>query len=69
LVQTPQVFRLSLLQKAYQSAYRPEFTDDASVVESIGHAVALVEGNTENIKLTYPIDIIVAQTLLLNKLQ
>lgn len=65
LVQTPQVFQADLLQKAYQAAYRPEFTDDASAVEHIGAAITLVEGNTENIKLTYPSDIAIAKALLL----
>lgn len=65
LVQTPQTFQISILQKAYQVAYRPEFTDDASVVENIGQAITLVEGNTENIKLTYPSDIAIAKALLL----
>lgn len=64
LVQTPQVFNASLLKKAYQSAFRPEFTDDASVVEYEGATVTLVEGNTENIKITHPSDISIAETLL-----
>ncbi len=64
LVQTPQVFQVDLLQKAYQAAYRPEFTDDASVVEYMGRTIVMVEGNTENIKLTYPSDIAIAKTLL-----
>jgi len=57
LVQTPQTFRISLLKDAYQQLYTPFFTDDASVVESLGKSVHLVEGNRENIKITTPADI------------
>lgn len=52
LVQTPQVFQTALLRQAYNQEYNNGFTDDASVVESIGHGIALVEGNRENIKIT-----------------
>lgn len=64
LVQTPQTFRASLLRRAYEQPYRETFTDDASVVEALGHAVHLVEGNRENIKLTTPFDLVVARALL-----
>ncbi len=64
LVQTPQTFRASLLRNAYEQPYCDAFTDDASVVEALGHAVHLVEGNRENIKLTTPYDLVVAQALL-----
>ena len=64
LVQTPQVFDAALLHAAYACDYNPSFTDDASVVEAYGHAVHLVEGNRENIKLTTPFDMIVAEALL-----
>jgi len=57
LVQTPQAFHVSLLKEAYQQAYIPSFTDDASVVEAMGKPVRLVEGNRENIKITTPADI------------
>ncbi len=63
LVQTPQVFSISLLKEAYKQEYTPEFTDDASVVEAMGVSVSLVEGNRENIKLTTPFDLIVANAL------
>ena len=63
LVQTPQVFSISLLKEAYKQEYTPEFTDDASVVETMGASVSLVEGNRENIKLTTPFDLIVANVL------
>lgn len=67
LVQTPQTFRASLLRRAYEQPYSNTFTDDASVVESLGEAVHLVEGNRENIKLTTPFDLIVAQALVRQK--
>ncbi len=63
LVQTPQTFRTSLLRRAYEQPFCEAFTDDASVVEALGHAVHLVEGNRENIKLTTPYDLIVAKAL------
>ena len=63
LVQTPQTFRAPLLRRAYGQPFCEAFTDDASVVEALGHAVHLVEGNRENIKLTTPFDLIVARAL------
>jgi len=63
LVQTPQVFRADLLRRAYAQPFREQFTDDASVVESLPHPVALVEGNRENIKLTTPYDLKIAEHL------
>lgn len=57
LVQTPQVFRTELLRMAYQQDFRPQFTDDASVVEALGHGIALVAGNRENIKITTKADL------------
>ncbi|MGN0036335.1 MAG: 2-C-methyl-D-erythritol 4-phosphate cytidylyltransferase [Bacteroidaceae bacterium] len=64
LVQTPQVFQVPLLKQAYQAPYSPAFTDDASVVEAMGATVRQVEGNRENIKLTTPFDLKIAQALL-----
>ena len=63
LVQTPQVFEVSLLKRAYQQLYTDAFTDDASVVEAMGQQVWLTEGNRENIKLTTPFDLKVAEIL------
>ncbi len=63
LVQTPQTFDIQLLQAANRQPYNDGFTDDASVVESYGHAITLVEGNRENIKITTPYDIVVAEAL------
>ena len=64
LVQTPQVFKLSLLRRAYEQRFIESFTDDASVVEALGEHVAGVEGNRENIKLTTPFDLMIAKTLM-----
>lgn len=64
LVQTPQVFDIGLLKRAYQQNYDPGFTDDATVVERTGEKINLVEGNRENIKITNPEDLLVAATLL-----
>lgn len=64
LVQTPQVFSVSLLKRAYEQDYIPSFTDDASVVEALGIPVFLVEGNRENIKLTTPFDLKIANALI-----
>lgn len=63
LVQTPQVFDADLLRRAYQQPYTDAFTDDASVVEALGEQVYLVEGNRENIKLTTPSDLKMAEFL------
>ena len=63
LIQTPQVFRTSLIKKAYQQDYLPEFTDDATVLEKTVERINLVEGNRENIKITNPEDLIIAQSL------
>ena len=64
LVQTPQTFDIQLLKAANRQPYNDGFTDDASVVESYGHAITLVEGNRENIKITTPYDIVVAEAIL-----
>lgn len=64
IVQTPQAFRADVLRRAYETEYRPEFTDDASVVEAVGQAVALCEGERENIKITTPADLVIAEALL-----
>ena len=64
LVQTPQVFDIQLLKEANKQEYKESFTDDASVVEGIGQKVTMVEGNRENIKITTPFDITIAEALL-----
>lgn len=64
LVQTPQTFDIQLLKKAYGQPFDPFFTDDASVVEAMGHPIKLVEGNNENIKLTNPADLKLAEGMM-----
>ena len=64
LVQTPQVFSSSLLRQAYEQPYTDFFTDDASVVERFGHPVTLVPGNRENIKITTPFDLTIAEAII-----
>ena len=63
LVQTPQTFTVSLLKQAYALPYTDTFTDDASVVEALGHNVSMVDGNRENIKITTPFDLVIAEAL------
>lgn len=62
-VQTPQVFEYNLLMQAYGQLYNEQFTDDASVVEAAGHTIMTVPGNRENIKITTPFDLLVAEAL------
>lgn len=64
LVQTPQTFRADILKNAYRQEFTERFTDDASVVEASGVSVALVSGNRENIKITTPFDLKIAEVLL-----
>jgi 2-C-methyl-D-erythritol 4-phosphate cytidylyltransferase len=64
LVQTPQTFLSKILIPAYQADYRPEFTDEATVVEAAGHTVYLTEGEPDNIKITLPADLLIAERLL-----
>ena len=68
LVQTPQTFDIQLLKTANRQPYNDGFTDDASVVERYGHQITLVEGNRENIKITTPYDITVAEAILTSHL-
>lgn len=64
LIQTPQTFDVNLLKKAYQTPYRNEFTDDASVAEYAGYKINLIAGERENIKITYPEDLEIASILI-----
>lgn len=66
LVQTPQTFQSAQLKKAYQQPYNDKFTDDASVVEKAGIPIHIIDGSYQNIKITFPEDIAIAE-LLLNK--
>ena len=64
LVQTPQTFDIQLLKAANCQPYSDGFTDDASVVEAFGYHITLVEGNRENIKITTPYDLKIAEVLI-----
>ncbi len=66
LIQTPQIFNSEILKKAYLEPFRNEFTDDASVVEHLGQRIHLVDGDPFNIKVTYPDDLKIIETLLKN---
>ena len=64
-VQTPQVFRAELLRRAYQLPYQPTFTDDASVMEAAGFsAIILTSGSPDNLKITNPRDIAIAEAIM-----
>lgn len=63
-VQTPQAFDISLAKQAFRQPYSDVFTDDATVVENLGCQVTLVEGSRENIKITTPVDMLVAEAYL-----
>ncbi len=67
MVQTPQVFEASIIQRSYDQIFNSVFTDDASVIEHAGIKVNLVMGNRENIKITFPQDIKIAELLLIPK--
>ncbi|MDX2172428.1 MAG: 2-C-methyl-D-erythritol 4-phosphate cytidylyltransferase [Bacteroidota bacterium] len=60
IIQTPQCFLVSKIKKAVEQSYNPLFTDDATVLESMGETIFLVEGNVENIKITTPYDLLIA---------
>ena len=64
MVQTPQVFQAEALRKAYEQPFSTTFTDDASVMEAAGHKVTLVEGERENIKITTPSDMLIAEAII-----
>lgn len=63
VVQTPQVFGYGVLKQAFKQAYQEPFRDDSLVVEHMGKDIHVVEGNRENIKITYPMDLALAEVL------
>lgn len=63
-VQTPQTFRYGAIRQAYETVYDPRFTDDASVFEAAGGKVCMCEGERQNIKVTTPLDLTVADALI-----
>ena len=64
MIQTPQTFNAALLKKAFEQAYQPAFTDEANVLEASGKEVYLIEGKYENIKITRPLDLAIAEYIL-----
>lgn len=64
LVQTPQTFHSKILLPAFQIDYKDKFTDEATVVEAFGLKVSLVEGEETNIKITRPVDLVIAEKIL-----
>jgi 2-C-methyl-D-erythritol 4-phosphate cytidylyltransferase len=64
VIQTPQTFYLTDLRKAFQQTYNELFTDEASVMEHIGIPIHLIPGEENNIKITTPIDLKIAEWLL-----
>ncbi|MBX2844865.1 MAG: 2-C-methyl-D-erythritol 4-phosphate cytidylyltransferase [Saprospiraceae bacterium] len=64
MIQTPQCFRAEWLHEAYRQTKEASFSDDASVVQSANFSIFLVEGNVENIKITTPTDLLVANALI-----
>lgn len=64
IVQTPQIFAAPILRTAYDTPFRAEFTDDASVVEFSGEHITLCEGDYSNIKITTPNDMVMAEAIL-----
>lgn len=63
IVQTPQIFAAPVLRAAYDTEFRTEFTDDASVVEYSGEKITLCEGEYTNIKITTPADLVIAEAI------
>jgi 2-C-methyl-D-erythritol 4-phosphate cytidylyltransferase len=64
MVQTPQTFKSSFLLPAFKVAYDSSFTDEASVVEAAGRSIHLIKGEENNIKITQPIDLVIAAEIL-----
>jgi 2-C-methyl-D-erythritol 4-phosphate cytidylyltransferase len=64
MIQTPQTFNAAILKKAFEQAYQPSFTDEANVLEASGKEVYLIEGEYENIKITRPLDLAIAEYIL-----
>lgn len=70
-IQTPQTFRFEIIKEAFHKAYHDGYygTDDASLVERIGHKVHIVEGSYQNIKITTPEDMVLGEAILKNRIK
>jgi 2-C-methyl-D-erythritol 4-phosphate cytidylyltransferase len=64
IIQTPQTFKSEIIVAAFEKDYKESFTDEATVVESTGVKINLIEGETNNIKITQPVDLIIAEKIL-----
>lgn len=69
LAQTPQVFRRDIAEKIHARARSKRFTDDASIAESLGYTVRLVPGSYENMKITTPEDLVLAEKILRKRIR
>lgn len=67
VVQTPQTFRSEILLPAFNTSFREDFTDETTVVEAAGTSVSFITGEDTNIKITHPLDLVVADTILKNR--
>ncbi len=68
IIQTPQTFQTGLLLPAFEKGYEPAFTDEATVLEAAGTKVFLIDGEHQNIKITRPIDLLIAEKILEERL-
>lgn len=64
IIQTPQTFYSDIVKAAFEQEYEESFTDEASVVERLGVKIHLIEGESTNIKITHPIDVLIAEKIL-----
>lgn len=64
IIQTPQTFTSDILLPAFNQQYQPSFTDEATVVEAAGNKIYLINGDYDNLKITRPIDLLIAEKLL-----
>lgn len=67
IIQTPQTFQTSLLLPAFDTDFKESFTDEATVLEAAGQKVQLIEGDHQNIKITRPVDLLIAENILLQR--
>lgn len=68
IIQTPQTFLSAPLIKAFEQTYQAHFTDEATVMEAAGETVHLIEGEYSNLKITRPNDLIIANTIISDRL-
>jgi 2-C-methyl-D-erythritol 4-phosphate cytidylyltransferase len=64
VIQTPQTFLSSIILPAFEQEYKKEFTDEATVVEAFGKEIFLTEGEYDNIKITRPVDLMIAERMI-----